>query len=156
MTRLTMDATDSKPVPRTGARLRPRLSQGDSRRPDKVAARFGALSGRTVDGAHQFLLRLKDEMAWAARAFVECGAMDRWTRFRRPMEEIEDTQSVPLLAAAHLAEEIADGAEDVAFVRFQADPTEANRRACIRAILHHETTLRTLARAIARDGGLNL
>lgn len=154
--RAMISPTDSHPVPRMARSLTRKVPSGTSRLCDVVAQRFGQLSGRTIDGAHQFLLKLKQEMAWAARAHIETGKLDRWTGFRRPMDEIEDGGPVLALPDAHLAEQRADGAEDVAYDVFQQDPTEATRRAYLRALMHHETTLRAVARSVAREGGLRL
>ena len=78
------------------------------RRADAVTTNFARMLGRTPGGAHQYLLRLKEDFPRAIRAHTEARAWGRLAVFVGPTEVALGAArpvqlDLPLLSASHTA-----------------------------------------------------
>lgn len=121
-------------------------------RPDLVAQAFGRRRGLTPNSAHQRLLRLPQEYADALASHIEAGALSRLTRFEEPAAAVRDGLPILDRKTAHLAEEKADGAQDVAYAEFSGNEHNAlARQRAVNAMLEHARALVQHARAIQAE-----
>ncbi len=102
---------------------------------------------KTVEYAHQVLLRAHQIMGPLGRSFVEAGAGERALAFLRPFEDALTRVPVMPMADADVVEEEADGDEDRLRAIYRRDRTPANRAAWRKAAVRHQVWLDRLLHA---------